>query len=952
MDPYSFINQADPKVIEDLYRQFKENPENVEEGWRSFFQGFDFALSAYPQKADPKLATSDEFKVINLINEYRRRGHLFTKTNPVRKRRSYSPGLDIENFGLSKSDLNRTFEAGNEVGLGATKLENIIEFLEDTYCHSIGVEYLFIRDPKMVKWLKFHFESTRNQPKYSRDEKNYILKKLRKGVFFERFLQKKFPGQKRFSLEGAEGVIPALDAIMEKGSELGIEEFVIGMSHRGRLNVLVNILRKPFKDVFSEFEGIEYEDENLTGDVKYHLGYTIKRKTSTGKQVKFTLSPNPSHLEAVDPVVEGISRAKIDQNPDTDINKLAPILIHGDASIAGQGVVYEVLQMSGLKGYSTGGTIHLVINNQIGFTTDYLDARSSTYCTDVAKTTLSPVFHVNGDDAEAMVYSIQLAMEFRNQFHKDVFIDILCYRRYGHNEGDEPRFTQPLLYKAIEKHPDPYTIYKEKLLEEKIISREQCEKDEAHFLQTLEYNFEQSKTHKKVNIDSFLADTWKGIRKATIKDFTKSPKTAITRKTFDKIADKITRLPDDKLFYRKTIRLQNQRKAMVFEKGMLDWAMGELLAYGSLLEEKIPVRLSGQDVERGTFSHRHAVLRLEDSEEKYIPLNHISDTQAQYQIYNSSLSEYGVLGFEYGYALSSPHTLTIWEAQFGDFANTAQVIFDQFLSSAEGKWNVMNGLVVLLPHGYEGQGPEHSSARVERFLTLAAENNMQIANCTTPANFFHLLRRQVKRKFRKPLIVFTPKSLLRHPRALSPIDAFTKQGFQEIIDDETANPEKVRSLVICTGKLYYDLLAEKEKLKNETTALIRIEQLYPFPKEQLTGLIHQKYTLATDYAWAQEEPANMGAWDFIQKQFNKTFKLKFIGRPASGSPATGSSKFHVIRQQKIIDKAFHECDCPYVNFECDMVCIGNRWKSFEKELAELNVDQIDSKFHTGIKPLK
>jgi len=952
MDPYSFINQANPKVIEDLYRQFKENPENVEEGWRNFFQGFDFALSAYPQKADPKLTTSGEFKVINLINEYRRRGHLFTKTNPVRKRRSYSPSLDIENFGLSKSNLNRTFEAGNEVGLGTTKLENIIEFLEDTYCHSIGVEYLFIRDPKMVKWLKLHFESTRNQPKYTKDEKNYILKKLRKGVFFERFLQKKFPGQKRFSLEGAEGVIPALDAIMEKGSELGIEEFVIGMSHRGRLNVLVNILRKPFKDVFSEFEGIEYEDENLTGDVKYHLGYTIKRKTSTGKQVKFTLSPNPSHLEAVDPVVEGISRAKIDQNPDTDINKLAPILIHGDASIAGQGVVYEVLQMSGLKGYSTGGTIHLIINNQIGFTTDYLDARSSTYCTDVAKTTLSPVFHVNGDDAEAMVYSIQLAMEFRNQFHKDVFIDILCYRRYGHNEGDEPRFTQPLLYKAIEKHPDPYTIYKEKLLEEKIISLEQCEKDEAHFLQTLEYNLEQSKTHKKVNIDSFLADTWKSIRKATINDFTKSPKTAITKKAFDKIAGKITQLPNDKLFYRKTIRLQDQRKAMVFEKRMLDWAMGELLAYGSLLEENIPVRLSGQDVERGTFSHRHAVLRLEDSEEKYVPLNHISNTQAQFQVYNSSLSEYGVLGFEYGYALSSPHTLTIWEAQFGDFANTAQVIFDQFLSSAEGKWNVMNGLVVLLPHGYEGQGPEHSSARVERFLTLAAENNMQIANCTTPANFFHLLRRQVKRTFRKPLIVFTPKSLLRHPRALSPVDAFTKQRFQEIIDDKTANPEKVRSLVICTGKLYYDLLAEKEKLKNETTALIRIEQLYPFPKEQLTELIHQKYTLATDYAWAQEEPANMGAWDFIQKQFNKTFKLNFIGRPASGSPATGSPKFHVIRQQKIIDKAFHECDCPYVNFECDMVCIGNRWKSFEKELAELNVDQIDSKFHTGIKPLK
>ncbi len=952
MDHYNFINNTDPEVIDDLYRQFKENPENVEKGWRSFFQGFDFAVQAYPQKADSNLTTSDEFKIINLINDYRRRGHLFTKTNPVRKRRTYTPSLAIENYGLKPADLERTFQAGNEIGLGPAKLRDIIAFLEETYCHSIGVEYLFIRDVEMVNWLKTYFEKTRNQPHYTVDEKNYILKKLRRGVFFERFLQKKFPGQKRFSLEGAEGLIPALDAIMEKGSELGIKEFIIGMSHRGRLNVLVNILRKPFEDVFSEFEGVEYDDESLLGDVKYHLGYTIERKTSTGKKVKFTLSPNPSHLEAVDPVVEGITRAKTDQNPNTDINTLAPILIHGDASIAGQGVVYEVLQMSDLKGYTTGGTIHLVVNNQIGFTTDYLDARSSTYCTDVAKTTLSPVFHVNGDDAEAMVFTIQLAMEFRNRFHKDIFIDILCYRRYGHNEGDEPRFTQPLLYKAIEKHPDPYVIYKEKLLSEGIINQEQCKKDEQHFLEILESNYEKSKTHAKANIDSFLSDTWKGIRKAGMDDFAHSPDTSITKKTLEKIAEKITRLPENKKFYRKTIRLQKQRKEMVFEKGILDWAMGELLAYGSLVEEQIPVRMSGQDVERGTFSHRHAVLRLEDSEEKYIPLNHISAKQAEFQIYNSSLSEYGVLGFEYGYALSSPHALTIWEAQFGDFANTAQVIFDQFISSAEGKWNVMNGLVILLPHGYEGQGPEHSSARFERFLILAAENNMQIANCTTPANFFHLIRRQLKRDFRKPLVVFTPKSLLRHPKVISPIEAFTKQGFQEIIDDESANPEKITRLVLCTGKLYYDLLAEKEKLNNKSVALIRIEQLYPFPKEQLTILIHEKYTNAKDYVWAQEEPANMGAWEFIQKQFVKEFKLKFIGRPASGSPATGSPKFHVIRQQKIIDKVFLECDCPFVGFECDMVCIGNRWKSFEKELTDLNVDHIDSKFHTGIKPLK
>jgi len=951
MDKYSFINSSDPDYIDGLYRQFQENPDSVDAGWRQFFHGFDFALKNYPQNISAGLETTDEFKVINLINDYRRRGHLFTKTNPVRKRRKYVPTLDIENFGLSSKDLDKTFLAGNEIGLGPAKLSEIVDFLEETYCHSLGVEYYFIRDLDIVAWLRSYFETTRNKPQYTREEKTYILKKLLRGVYFEKFLQKKFPGQKRFSLEGAEALIPALDAVMEKGSELGIEEFVIGMSHRGRLNTLVNILRKPFKEVFAEFEGVEYEDENLLGDVKYHLGYTIKRKSSKGKEVKLTLAPNPSHLEAVDPVVEGITRAKLDKYKSGDTNKIVPILIHGDASIAGQGVVYEVIQMSDLKGYSTGGTIHLVINNQIGFTTDYLDARSSTYCTDVAKTTLSPVFHVNGDDAEAVVFTVQLAMEFRNRFHKDVFIDILCYRRYGHNEGDEPRFTQPLLYKAIEKHPDPYTIYKERLLKEGIVSPEYCKKEEKHFNDTLETNYAQSKSHKKTNIDSFLKDTWKGIRRATDKDFLKSPNTAITKKELLTIAERITRLPEEKKFYRKTVRMQQQRAEMVIKKGTLDWAMGELLAYGSLLNEKIPVRLSGQDVERGTFSHRHAVLRLEDSEEKYIPLNHISEEQAPFEVYNSSLSEYGVLGFEYGYALTSPHSLTIWEAQFGDFANTAQVIFDQFISSAEEKWNVMNDLVVLLPHGYEGQGPEHSSARMERFLILAAENNMQLANCTTPANFFHILRRQLKRKFRKPLIIFTPKSLLRHPKAVSPIADFTKGGFREVIDDITAKPEQITRLVFCTGKLYYNLLAEKEKLKNKSIALVRIEQLYPFPKQQVNSII-KKYHKATDIVWAQEEPANMGAWEFMQKEFGKEINLQLVGRPASGSPATGSPKFHVIREQKILDKVFLECDCPYLHDECEMACIGNRWKSFEKELAELHVDHIDSKFHSGVKPLK
>ena len=951
MDNLDFLNSTDPEIIEELYQKFQTDPNSVETGWRKFFEGFDFATRNYPVSSGDGIETSDEFKVINLINDYRRRGHLFTKTNPVRKRRNYSPNLDIENYGLEKKDLKRTFQAGREIGLGPATLEKIISVLDQTYCHSIGVEYLFIRDVKIVKWLQGLFETTHNTPNYNAEEKKFILKKLRRAVFFEKFLQKKYPGQKRFSLEGAESLIPAMDAIMERGSEMGIREFIIGMPHRGRLNVLANVMRKPFVDIFSEFESFEYEDEGLLGDVKYHLGYTIERKTTTGKNVKLTLAPNPSHLEAVTPVVEGITRARTDLIYKGESDNIAPILIHGDASIAGQGVVYEVIQMQDLKGYSTGGTIHLVINNQIGFTTDYLDARSSTYCTDVAKTTLSPVFHINGDDPEALAFAIRTAMEFRNKFHKDVFIDILCYRKYGHNEGDEPRFTQPILYKFIEKHPDPYEIYKEKLIGEGVVSAEECAEEEKYFNNKLENYFVQSKDNHKATIASFLQDTWKDIHKAKDEDFLESPDTSIPEKSLLDITEKITTLPSGKKFFRKTIRMQQQRRALVLEKKTLDWAMAELMAYGSLVSEKIPVRLSGQDVERGTFSHRHAVLSIEDVYEKYVPLNHVSEGQAPFMIYNSPLSEYGVLGFEYGYSLASPYSLTIWEAQFGDFANGAQIIFDQFISSAEEKWNVMNDLVVFLPHGYEGQGPDHSSARMERFLILAAENNMQIANCTTPANFFHILRRQLKRPFRKPLIIFTPKSLLRHPRCISPVEHFTKGGFKEVLDDETADPGKITKMVFCTGKVYYDLLAEKEKLKKESIALIRVEQLYPFPLQQLLRL-KEKYIHASHFIWAQEEPVNMGAWEFVKKNMEPDFDLKVIARPASGSPATGSSKFHVIRQQKIIDKVFEECICPYLDLECEMACIGNKWRSFEKELQELQVDQIDSKFHSGIKPLK
>jgi len=949
MDNYSFVNHPDPAVIESLYQQYLSDPKTVDSSWQAFFAGFDLAQKKYPVLPESH-ATSDEFKVINLINDYRRRGHLFTSTNPVRKRRTYLPTLDIENYGLSAKNLDQYFYAGEKIGIGKAKLRDIVGFLHDTYCQNIGVEYLFIRDLEIVNWLQTRFETTRNHPNYSQEEKKYILTKLLRAVYFEKFLQKKFPGQKRFSLEGAESLIPALDAVMEKGSDLGIKEFVIGMPHRGRLNVLANIMRKPYQAIFSEFEGVEYDDEALLGDVKYHLGYTVNRKSTNGREIKFTLSPNPSHLEAVNPVVEGITRAKIDEIYNGDATKIAPILIHGDASVAGQGVVYEVLQMQDLKGYSTGGTIHLVINNQIGFTTDYLDARSSTYCTDIAKITLSPVFHVNGDDPEALVFSIQTAMEFRNKFHKDVFIDILCYRRYGHNEGDEPRFTQPVLYKAIEKHPDPYDLYKNQLLSQGVVSSKQTELEEKQFNDKLEANLEEAHSHKRTTINNFLADTWEGIRRATDEDFLRSPETAITEKELQHITEKITALPDGKNFFRKTIRLQEQRRKMVLEDQNLDWAMGELIAYGSLLNEGIPVRLSGQDVERGTFSHRHAVLRIEDSEEKYVPLNHIDEKQAKFDIFNSNLSEYGVLGFEYGYALASPNKLTIWEAQFGDFANTAQVIFDQFISSAEDKWNVMNDLVVFLPHGYEGQGPEHSSARMERYLTLAAENNFQVANCTTPANFFHLLRRQLHRPFRKPLIIFTPKSLLRHPQCVSHINEFTSGGFREVIDDLSVDTKKIEKVVFCNGKIYYDLLAEREKLNKNNIALIRLEQLYPFPLDQLLN-IYKKYINAKTAIWAQEEPANMGAWNFIYTSLASHIPIKLVARPASGSPATGSGKFHVIRAQKIFDKVMGECNCPYLDESCEMACIGNKWKQFEKELEELNIKNMDSKYHSGVKPL-
>ncbi len=920
MDKFNYLNQPDPSVIDSLYEQFRKDPSLVDESWRKFFEGFEFCQVNYKAEQGEAYIYPNEFKVMNLITAYRQRGHLFTLTNPVRTRRKYTPTLDIGNFGLGADDLNKTFQAGKEIGLGNAKLSAILEALQQTYCQSIGIEYFYIRRPEIVEWLKSKMESVRNQPRFSPEERRTILRKLTEGVLFEKFIHKKFPGQKSFSLEGAESLIPALDAVIRKGSELGIADFILGMSHRGRLNVLGNILNKPYKNIFSEFEGKEYSDEDLLGDVKYHLGYSSEIETGEGNSVRLTLAPNPSHLETVDTIVEGIARARIDLSWNGDNSRVAPILIHGDASIAGQGIVYELVQMTDLEGYKTGGTIHIVVNNQIGFTTNYLDGRSSVYCTDVAKTIQAPIFHVNADDVEAVVYTVRLAMEFRATFKKDIFIDLLGYRKYGHNESDEPRFTQPLLYKIIEKHPDPLEIYLEKLSREHALSplnfEEIRDAVESSFIQ----GFEEAKTIEKGDIAPFLEKEWAPFRRAVPDDFNQSPVTSVPAGKLREIGLKLTDLPSGKTFFRKIIKMQEERKRMM-EEGTLDWAMGELLAYGSLTEEGHPVRLSGQDSQRGTFSHRHAVLTIEDSEEKYIPLRNISEHQAPINIINSLLSEYGVLGFEYGYALAAPRSLTLWEAQFGDFSNGAQIVIDQYISSAEDKWNVMNGLVLLLPHGYEGQGPEHSSARLERFLSLCGHNNMQIANCTTPANFFHLLRRQLKWPFRKPLIIFTPKSLLRNPLCVSALSEFSEGSFRAVIDEGNPDPSQVKRVVLCSGKLYYDILVEREKMETIETALIRIEQLYPLPEVEL-GRVIGKYRHAVHWEWAQEEPVNMGAWKHILLNF-KEVELHHVARPATGSPATGSSKLHKIQQKLIVDKALGKCTCEHTNRSCLLHCANH-----------------------------
>jgi 2-oxoglutarate dehydrogenase E1 component len=913
MKDFSYITQSHPAYIESLYNDYIQNPETVDPELRKFFEGFDFAISSGGNghavaSAEPTTRVAvdgnqltKEFAVYSLILAFRKNGHLVANTNPIRKRKDRGANLDLKYFGLTDADLGQTFAAGKLVGLPNATLQQIVDRLKRIYCGHIGVEYQYIVSQEKIDWLQNEIEKFHTPLPI--EQKKRILQKLNEGVIFEKFLHTKYIGQKRFSLEGGETTIAALDAMLTTSADLGTEEAVIGMAHRGRLNVLANILGKTYEQIFSEFEGTAIPDQTMgSGDVKYHLGFSSEVDTANGKKIHVKLTPNPSHLETVDPVVLGYSRAKADVLYKSDFDKVLPILIHGDASVAGQGIVYEIVQMSKLNGYYTGGTIHFVINNQIGFTTDFDDARSSDYSTSVASAIQAPVLHVSGDDPEAVVQCVEIAARYRHEFNSDIFVDMVCYRRHGHNEGDDPKFTQPQLYAMIDKHANPREVYVEYLLKHGEQDAQELAKEmEKKFWSDLQERLDEVKQHPLPYKYQQPEIWWKSLRKATDGDFEQSPATAISEAQFKTLFDGLMKWPTDFKPLRKVEKILNDKIKLFDAEQKIDWATGELLAYGSLLVDGHDVRMSGQDVKRGTFSHRHAVIYDENSNKEYNRLSALKEGQGQFRIYNSLLSEYGVLGFEYGYALANPNSLVLWEAQFGDFVNGAQIIVDQFICSAETKWLRMNGIVLLLPHGYEGQGPEHSSARMERFLQLCGEFNMVVTNITTSANLFHALRRQLTWPFRKPLINFSPKANLRHTGSYSPMKEFTEGGFREVIDDPNANAAQVKKVLFCSGKVYFDLLEAQQKENKTDVALIRLEQIYPLPYKQLEDL-YKKYNKAT-WFWVQEEPLNMGAASFLQMNL-KSINYGIISRQPSAATATGYSKVHAQEQSEIVETAF------------------------------------------------
>ncbi len=915
MEDLSILSNAHPSYIDAMYQDYLKDANSVDAEWKKFFAGFDLAYK-YGKNGSGDAATAatggdvvspKEFKVLKLISGYRNKGHLVADTNPLRPRKDRHADLDLHFFNLSEEDLETEFHAGTEIGIGKAKLKDIIARLKQIYCRTIGWEYNYVLDRDERAWLREQIEHGYIAYEHPIEKKKRILEKLNESEVLEKFLGTKYIGQKRFSLEGGESTIPALDAMINVAANNGVQEVVIGMAHRGRLNVLANIVGKTYEQIFSEFDGLAPNDfSSGTGDVKYHLGYSSQYETMDHKNVYIKLLPNPSHLEAVNPVVQGFCRAKADAIYNSDYDKILPVTIHGDAAVAGQGIVYEVLQMQSLKGYTVGGTIHFIINNQIGFTTDFDDARTSNYSTSIAATIQAPVFHVNGDDVECVTFVAELAAAYRQKFNKDVFVDMVCYRKWGHNEGDDPHYTQPKMYQLIKNHTGVRDLYNKKLYEWGIAESEMAKKLEEEFWGELQARLNEYKQSPRPYTKQRNELAWEALRKAQSQDFEQSPDTSISKENLVKIIKALVKVPEGFHPLKKINQYLEQRRVLMRENNSVDWAAAELIAYGSVLLDGNDVRLSGEDVKRGTFSHRHACLYDEVSGEEYNRLAYIDEEgkQGKFHIYNSHLSEYGVLGFEFGYSLPSPAPLTIWEAQFGDFNNGAQIIIDQFIASCETKWGRQSGLVLLLPHGYEGAGPEHSSARLERFLQLCGEHNMVVTNITSPANFFHALRRQLTWPFRKPLVNMSPKSLLRHPKCVDDISKIYEGRFREVIDDESIeDAAKVKKVLFCTGKIYYDLLAKKEADNRTDVAIVRVEQLHPVPEKQMDDII-KKYNKATAYHWVQEEPINMGAWSFLLLNYPKAKYLQCIARPQAASPATGFSKMHEKEQKALVELAF------------------------------------------------
>ena len=920
---FDYLKSINADYIDEVYTKYIENPDSIDPSWKFFFDGVylgEATAVAAAEAAGPSTQWVEELKVFSLIQAYRNHGHLLAQVNPIYGAPSQTPELELSRFSLSNDSLGQTFQSARFLGMEATTLENIISYLKKIYCSSVGVELLQIQDPVQREWVENQIESLRGNYQVSPEDKKFILKRLSDSEALERFIHTRYVAQKRFSIEGGEGLIPALDCIIESGASFGAEEIVVGMAHRGRLNVMVNIFGKKAEYVFTEFDdNYRLSTDQGEGDVKYHKGYSRDFVTRQGKPVHLSLGFNPSHLEFIDPVIMGMSKAKQLQRNDTERNKVLTISVHGDAAFAGQGVVYETLQASQIEGYNIGGTIHIVSNNQVGFTTDPQDARSTTYCTDLARMIDAPIFHVNGDDPEAIWHVMKISTEFRYLFKKDVMIDLICYRKFGHNEGDEPSFTQPTLYKAISTHGSPRDVYGKRLTAEGIYTEDEVKSLFQTPMDDMSKALEIVRAEKPEPFHSeYQGKYWSKYRHAHDEDLFKPVNTTVSANTLVELSKAINKFPQGFTIHPKLERMFEGRMQAVEQGKGIDWGNAEVLAYASLIKEGRNVRMTGQDIRRGTFTHRHAGVVDFNTNQPHIAINSLHPS-AKLNIYNSFLSETAVMGFEFGWSVTDPDSLTVWEAQFGDFANGAQVIIDQFIATSESKWHRASGLTLLLPHGFEGQGPEHSSARLERFLQLCGRENMSVCYPTTPAQIFHLLRRQVVRNFRKPLVVMTPKSLLRHPKAVSELRDLSEQSFHEVLDDgrftDPRSASSVKRIMICTGKVYYDLLEEREARKTDNVAIIRLEQLYPWPEKELAQAI-EKYPNAKEIFFVQEEPRNMGAWMYFHGMWSGALAnfgvrfpklgLTYVGREICASPAVGSKKLHDKEQKEIILKAFQE----------------------------------------------